>query len=161
MEIQIFSNSKFGQLRVALNEKGETVVCLADVCKALDIDNPSDVKRRLDSSNIDTIEVSTKSANRFGEFTRTTKMTYIGEPNLYRCIFQSNKKEAKEFQDWVFNTVLPQIRKTGGYIPLTAEDDEKSILAKALNIMQRTLEEKDRLIDQQHFLNLFCGEKFP
>ena len=35
MEIQIFSNSKFGQLRVALNEKGETVVCLADVCKAL------------------------------------------------------------------------------------------------------------------------------
>ena len=86
MEIQIFSNSKFGQLRVALNEKGETVVCLADVCKALDIDNPSDVKRRLDSSNIDTIEVSTKSANRFGEFTRTTKMTYIGEPNLYRCI---------------------------------------------------------------------------
>ena len=82
MEIQIFSNSKFGQLRVALNEKGETVFCLADVCKALDIDNPSDVKRRLDSSSIDTIEVSTKSANRFGEFTRTTKMTYIGEPNL-------------------------------------------------------------------------------
>ena len=149
MEIQIFSNSKFGQLRVVLNEKGETVVCLADVCKALDIDNPSDVKRRLDSSNIDTIEVSTKSANRFGEFTRTTKMTYIGEPNLYRCIFQSNKKEAKEFQDWVFNTVLPQIRKTGGYIPVSAEDDEKSILAKALNIMQRTLEEKDRLIEQQ------------
>ena len=149
MEIQIFSNSKFGQLRVALNEKGETVFCLADVCKALDIDNPSDVKRRLDSSNIDTIEVSTKSANRFGEFTRTTKMTYIGEPNLYRCIFQSNKKEAKEFQDWVFNTVLPQIRKTGGYIPVSAEDDEKSILAKALNIMQRTLEEKDRLIEEQ------------
>ena len=40
MEIKIFSNSKFGQLRVALNEKGETVVCLADVCKALDLANP-------------------------------------------------------------------------------------------------------------------------
>ena len=40
MEIHIFSNSKFGQLRVALNEKGETVVCLADVCKALDLANP-------------------------------------------------------------------------------------------------------------------------
>ena len=60
---------------------------------------------------------------------------------------------------------------------MSAEDDEKSILAKALNIMQRTLEDKDRLIEEQrpmaklsvtpmitgkgqeHFLNLFCGEK--
>ena len=159
MEIQIFSNSKFGQLRVALNEKGETVFCLADVCKALDLANPSQVKTRLDSSNLISMEVSTKSSNRHGEFTRITTMTYIGEPNLYRCIFQSNKKEAKEFQDWVFNTVLPQIRKTGGYIPVGAEDDEKSIMARALTIAQRTLEEKDRLIDQQHFLNLFCGEK--
>ena len=150
MEIQIFSNSKFGQLRVALNEKGETVVCLADVCKALAIGNTSDVKRRLDGAAIDTIEVCSTSVNQYGaKSVRTTKMTYIGEPNLYRCIFQSNKKEAKEFQDWVFNKVLPQIRKTGGYIPVSAEDDEKSILAKALNIMQRTLEAKDRLIEAQ------------
>ena len=160
MEIQIFSNSKFGQLRVALNEKGETVVCLADVCKALAIGNTSAVKRRLDEATLTSIKVCSTSVNQYGaKSVRTTTMTYIGEPNLYRCIFQSNKKEAKEFQDWVFNTVLPQIRKTGGYIPVTAEDDEKSILARALNIMQRTLEEKERLIDQQHFLNLFCGEK--
>ena len=150
MEIQIFSNSKFGQLRVALNEKGETVVCLADVCKALAIGNTSDVKRRLDGAAIDTIEVCSTSVNQYGaKSVRTTKMTYIGEPNLYRCIFQSNKKEAREFQDWVFNTVLPQIRKTGGYIPVGEEDDEKSILARALTIAQRTLEEKERLIEQQ------------
>ena len=52
MEIQIFSNSKFGQLRVALTENGETVFCLADVCKALDLANPSQVKMRLDSGNL-------------------------------------------------------------------------------------------------------------
>ena len=150
MEIQIFTNSKFGQLRVALNEKGETVVCLADVCKALAIGNTSDVKRRLDGAAIDTIEVCLTSVNQYGaKSVRTTKMTYIGEPNLYRCIFQSKKEEAKEFQDWVFNKVLLQIRKTGGYIPVGVEDDEKSILAKALNIMQRTLEVKDRLIEEQ------------
>ena len=149
MEIQIFSNSKFGQLRVALNEKGETVFCLADVCKALGIVEPSRVKERLDSGNLHAVKVTTKGKNQHGEFTRITTMTYIGEPNLYRCIFQSNKKEAKEFQDWVFNEVLPQIRKTGGYIPVCEEDDEKTLLAKALNIMQRTLEEKDRLIEEQ------------
>ena len=66
MEIQIFSNSKFGQLRVALNEKGETVFCLADVCKALAIGNTSDVKRRLDGAAIDTIEVCLTSVNQYG-----------------------------------------------------------------------------------------------
>ena len=124
--------------------------CLSDVCKALAIGNTSDVKRRLDGAAIDTIEVCLTSVNQYGaKSVRTTKMTYIVEPNLYRCIFQSNKKEAKEFQDWVFNKVLPQIRKTGGYIPVTEEDDEKSILAKALTIAQRTLEAKDRLIEEQ------------
>ena len=149
MDIKIFANSNFGEIRITQNEKNEVFFCLMDVCNALDLANPSQVKTRLDSSNLISMEVSTKSSNRHGEFTRITTMTYIGEPNLYRCIFQSNKKEAKEFQDWVFNTVLPQIRKTGGYIPVTAEDDEKSILARALNIMQRTLEAKDRLIEEQ------------
>ena len=97
MEIQIFSNSKFGQLRVALNEKGETVVCLADVCKALAIGNTSAVKRRLDEATLTSIKVCSTSVNQYGaKSVRTTTMTYIGEPNLYRCIFQSNKEEARK-----------------------------------------------------------------
>lgn len=42
-------------------------------------------------------------------------LVFISEPNLYRVIFRSNKPEAKTFQDWVFNDVLPAIRKTGQY----------------------------------------------
>ena len=66
MEIQIFTNSKFGQLRVALNEKGETVVCLADVCKALAIGNTSAVKRRLDEATLTSIKVCSTSVNQYG-----------------------------------------------------------------------------------------------
>ena len=150
MEIKIFSSRNFGQLRVAQNPKGNTVFCLVDVCKALGIGNASDVKKRLDSGNIDLIEVTTKGKNQHGEFTRTTSMTFIGESNLYRCIFQSNKNEAKEFQDWVFNDVLPQIRKTGGYIPVDpAVDDDKSILSKALKIAERTLADTLRKLEEQ------------
>ena len=149
MDIKIFANSNFGEIRITQNEKNEVFFCLMDVCNALDLVNPSQVKKRLDYSNLISMEVSTKSSNRHGEFTRTTTMTYIGEANLYRCIFQSKKKEAKDFQNWIFGEVLPQIRKTGGYIPVTEEDDEKSILAKALTIAQRTLEAKDRLIEEQ------------
>ena len=149
MDIKIFGNPNFGDIRIAVNEKGEALFCLLDVCKALELANPSQVKTRLDSSNLISVEVTTKSANRHGEFTRTTSMTYIGEANLYRCIFQSKKEEAKAFQNWVFGEVLPQIRKTGGYIPVSAEDDQKAVLAKALGIMKRTLEEKNRLIEEQ------------
>lgn len=149
MDIKIFGNPTLGDIRIAVNENGEALFCLLDVCKALELANPSQVKTRLDSSNLISVEVTTKSANRHGEFTRTTSMTYIGEANLYRCIFQSKKEEAKTFQDWVFGEVLPQIRKTGGYIPVSAEDDEKTLLAKALGIMKRTLEEKERLIEEQ------------
>lgn len=149
MEIKIFANPNFGDIRIALNEKGEALFCLLDVCKALGLSNPTMVKERLDSGNLSSIEVTTKGKNQHGEFTRITSMTYIGEANLYRCIFQSNKEEAKAFQGWVFEEILPQIRRTGGYIPVSAEDDEKTVLAKALGIMKRTLEEKERLIEEQ------------
>ena len=150
MDIKIFGNPNFGDIRIAVNEKGEALFCLSDVCKILALANPSMVKCRLDEAGLSQIEVCSTSINQYGcKSVRTTKMTYINEANLYRCIFQSKKEEAKAFQDWVFGEVLPQIRKTGGYIPVSAEDDEKSILAKALNIMQRTLEAKDRLIEEQ------------
>lgn len=149
MDIKIFANPTFGDIRIAVNENGEALFCLLDVCNALELANPSQVKTRLDSSNLISVEVTTKSANRYGEFIRTKSMTYIGEANLYRCIFQSKKDEAKAFQGWVFGEVLPQIRKTGGYIPVSADDDEKTLLAKALGIMKRTLEEKERLIEEQ------------
>lgn len=45
--------------------------------------------------------------------------------------------------------VLPAIRKTGGYIPMSADDDDQDILAKAVLIAQRTIEQKDKLIQQQ------------
>ena len=149
MEIKVFSNSIFGDIRIAQNEKNEVYFCLADACQALDIAKPSPVKTRPEPSNLISVEVSTKSSNRHGEFTRITTMTYIGEANLYRCIFQSKKEEAKGFQNWVLGEVLPQIRKTGGYIPVDKEDDEMTVMAKALRIMNRTLEEKDRLIEEQ------------
>ena len=140
MEIQIFGSKNFGSLRVALNEKGETLFCLVDVCKALGIGNPSDVKKRLDSTNLDSIEVCTKSINRHGEYTRKISMTFIGEPNLYRCIFQSKKDDAKQFQDWVFGEVLPSIRKTGAYM---TRDTVLKVMAEPENILKlcRTLVE--------------------
>lgn len=83
-------------------------------------------------------------------------MKFIPESDLYRLVMSSKLPDAVRFQDWVCEEVLPQIRKTGGYIPVTTEDDEKTILSRALLICQRTIEQKDKLIDEQKPLVQFA-----
>ena len=71
---------------------------------------------------------------------------FLTESGVYKLIFKSKKKEAEKFQDWVTDVVLPQIRKTGGYIPVNEEMSEAEIMAKALLISQKTIEKKDELL---------------
>ena len=144
-QIQVFNHEQFGRIRICQSE-GKEWFCLSDVCKALELVNPARVKSRLSSRGITTM--NTPTYNQHGSMV-TQSMTYIDEPNLYRCIFQSRKAEAERFQAWVFEEVLPQIRKTGGYIPVSREDDEKTILAKAVKILMKTVEmQKQELAEQ-------------
>ena len=77
------------------------------------------------------------------------EMTIINESGLYVLILSSKLPQAKEFKRWVTNEVLPQIRKTGGYIPLNDCEDSGEIMARALMIAQRTIEQKDALLEMQ------------
>ena len=130
--VQIFKNPAFGQMRVQSNGKGEALFCLADVCAALSLTNPRVVKTRLNQKGVSSVYTLTEGGRQ--------NLTFIDEPNLYRCIFQSRKKEAEAFQDWVVEEVLPTIRKTGGYIPANEGESEADIMAKALLIAQRQIE---------------------
>lgn len=100
---------------------GEPWFCLKDVCGVLCIANPHDLMaKQLDKEGVDKIYTLTDGGKQ--------PLVYVNEPNLYRVIFRSNKQEAKQFQDWVFNDVLPTIRKSGRYErqpvaePLTPND---------------------------------------
>ena len=119
-------------MRVQSNGKGEALFCLADVCAALSLTNPRVVKTRLNQKGVSSVYTLTEGGRQ--------NLTFIDEPNLYRCIFQSRKKEAEAFQDWVVEEVLPTIRKTGGYIPANEGESEADIMAKALLIAQRQIE---------------------
>ncbi len=107
-DIQIFKNENFGEIRVNVNEQGEPMFCLADVCKALDLTNVSMVKSRLKEDGVSISEV-------IDSLGRTQQATFVTEANLYKCIFQSRTEKAEQFQDWVCEDVLPTIRKTGNY----------------------------------------------
>lgn len=106
MELQIFSNSEFGEIRT-ITKDDEPMFCLADVCKALELTQPSKVKERLNSKGVNIIPTLTKGGEQ--------KLLYINESNLYKTIFQSRKESAERFTDWVTSEVLPSIRKTGSY----------------------------------------------
>ena len=77
----------------------------------------------------------------------------INESGLYSLILSSKLESAKRFKRWVTSEVLPQIRKTGGYIPTKDSQgrqlSDEEIMAKALQISQRTIEQQQSLIDQQ------------
>lgn len=114
--VTIFENAQFGRVRTAGTSE-KPMFALADVCRVLDLGNPSQVKTRLRTCGVITNEVSSPIVSHGVNTGRTkqTKLTFINEPNLYRCIFQSRKKEAEAFQDWVFEEVLPAIRAKGQY----------------------------------------------
>ena len=140
-EIQIFESPEFGQIRTVMDKKGEPWFCLADVCKVLGLKSWH-VKERLGDNIVSTEAISDSLG-------RQRVVNFITEDGLYDVILDSRKPEAKRFRKWITSEVLPQIRKTGGYIPLNAEDNEKTIMAKALEIMNRTLAQKDELIEAQ------------
>ncbi len=112
MELQIFNNSEFGEIRTIAKDD-EPMFCLADVCKALELEQVSRVKARLKTDGVTTSKVT----DRLG---REQEATFINESNLYKTIFQSRKESAERFTDWVTSEVLPSIRKTGNYgVPKT------------------------------------------
>ena len=106
MNIQSF-NFQNQSVRVEF-KNGEPLFCLTDVAEILLLKNANPTRFNLKNDGIHKMySVDSKG--------RKNEITFINEPNLYRVIFRSNKPEAVKFQDWIFEEVIPQIRKTGGY----------------------------------------------
>lgn len=114
--VEIFNSPMFGELRTSRNEKDEPLFCLKDVCDSLGLQVGA-VVNRLQSCHISSIKVATEVISH-GAATgkmQEQEMFFVTEPDLYRVIFQSRKPSARKFQDWVFEEVLPTLRKEGSY----------------------------------------------
>lgn len=130
-ELTVFNNEMFGEIRT-IPKGGETWFVLADICNALGLTNASIVAARLDDDE--------RSKSDLG---RQGNGIIINESGLYSVILRSDKPNAKKFKKWITSEVLPQIRATGGYIPMTSEDTEQDIMAKALIIANNTITRKN------------------
>lgn len=113
--VEIFNSPMFGELRTSRNEKDEPLFCLKDVCDSLEL-RVNDVIKRT-GCHPDTIGVGVVTGKKSDgtDAIQEFDMYFITEPDLYRVIFQSRKSSARKFQDWVFEEVLPALRKEGSY----------------------------------------------
>ena len=126
--IQTF-NFGVNEVRTAIKENGDVYFCLVDVLPVLGLENRAISKFNLDDKGVEKLATPTNGG--------IQHLTYTNEPNLYRVIFRSNKAEARQFQDWVFNEVLPTIRKTGSYNTKHTELTAKEKV-ECLNILMST-----------------------
>ena len=134
-ELQIFQNPEFGEIRT-IEENGKVLFCGKDVASALGYKDTTNaikqhcrgvVKRHLtDSLGRDQIS------------------NFIPEGDIYRLAAKSELPGAERFESWIFDEVIPSIRKTGGYqIP-----QGKELLALAVLEAQKTIEAQATQIEE-------------
>lgn len=73
----------------------------------------------------------------------------ISESMVYKLAFKASNEVAEQFQDWLAIDVIPSIREHGGYIATSEDDDEESIMARAVLIANKTIEKKNQKIAEQ------------
>lgn len=128
-----FENAAFGKIRT-LTIDGEPWFVAADVCKALELGNPSMTVERLDADEKGISSIDTLGGKQ--------RMAIINEPGLYSVILCSRKPEAKAFKRWITHEVIPAIRKYGGYMT-------KSLLEQVLENPNLIYEFARRILAEQ------------
>ena len=154
---ELFQHPKFGNLRVLTDEKGDPWFVGKVVAEVLGYKNPAEAIS-------DHVVIGDRKTLIFKDYSKTllTKLwqgkdfrpkILINESGVYSLILGSKLPAAIEFKHWVTSEVLPQIRRTGGYIP-THDGEGKpysdlEIMSLAFQIHERTIAERDRKIAEQ------------
>ena len=105
-QMEIFKNPEFGSIRV-IEENGKYLFCGMDVAAALGYSNPRDALRR-HCKGVVKRDTLTEGGPQ--------QLSFIPEGDVYRLIVHSKLPTAERFERWVFDEVLPSIRKHGAYV---------------------------------------------
>ena len=140
-DIQIFNNPEFGSIR-SIEQNGEPWFVGKDVAQALGYSNPQKAIR----DHVDDLD---KGVNEMDTPGGKQQMPIINESGVYSLIFSSKLEGAQRFKRWVTSEVLPSIRRSGGYIAGQEQMTTEELLAKALVVTHKILEERNARIAAQ------------
>ena len=147
-KIKVFENPEFGSIRT-VEQDGEPWLAGKDVAAALGYSNPRDaISKHVDDEDKGVAKCDTLGGNQ--------NMTIINESGLYSLILSSRLPTAKKFKHWVTSEVLPSIRKTGGYISGQENMSDSELMAKALLVAQRQINQRDARIAEMQPKALFA-----
>lgn len=145
-ELQIYKNAEFGQIRTTEID-GKPYFVANDVAKALGYSVPKDAVTRHCKG-----AMKQRYLTEGGE----QEVKVIPEGDIYRLIVKSQLPNAEKFEAWVFDEVLPSIRKTGGYIAGQETMSDAELMAKALLVAQRQIEERNQQIERMRPKEIFA-----
>jgi prophage antirepressor-like protein len=156
MNLKMFQNSEFGEIRVVMQGEEPWFVA-SDISKILGYSQTFAMTRMLDESEISKIKSSEIEdlSNQFGN----NDLTIINESGLYQAIFASRKPEAKRFRLWVTGEVLPSIRRTGGYLIAKPEESGEEIMARAILVAADTIKRLQSERDEAIRTKALIGSK--
>ena len=154
-QVAVFENPEFGTVRTTIDEKGEPWFCAKDLCDVLGYKRADNAVRQhvnpLDAlKQCIKVEDHIKRDGTIRE--RLIQMIFVNESGFYALVLGSKLASAVKFKDWVTSVVLPQIRKTGGYIPVKEGESEEETIRNAEEILRATLKKKEELLEQQRKL---------
>ena len=155
-QVAVFENPEFGTVRTATDDKGDPWFCAKDLCDVLGYKRADNaVRQHVNSSDALKQCVARIAKNRYGECNgkmQVVPMIFVNESGFYALVLGSKLATAVKFKDWVTSVVLPQIRKTGGYIPVKEGESEEETIRNAEEILRATLKKKEMLLEQQRKL---------
>lgn len=152
--INIYTHPQFGSIRTVMDDKSNIWFVGKDVAMMLGYSTPL-------NAISDHVEKEDCIVLTYKAFAKTSKACLwsgndfsnkilINESGLYSLVLSSKLPKAKEFKHWVTSEVLPSIRKFGGYMLTKQEDNDETIMARAILIAQTTI---DRLKNENKQLN--------
>ena len=148
----VFENPEFGKIRTLTDGNGEPLFCAKDVCDVLGYKRARCAVAQL-VNTFDAVKHSVKVSGSLRKdgtpSKRLQKMIFVNESGFYALVLGSKLSTAVKFKNWVTSDVLPQIRKTGGYIPVQQGESDEETIRHAEEILRATLKEKENLLKKQ------------
>ena len=145
--LKIFKSDDFGSVRT-VEQDGKVLFCGRDIATALGYANTKDALSKHCKGVAIRYPLQTSGG--------IQEVRFITEGDVYRLITHSRLPAAEEFERWVFDGILPSIRKNGGYLAGQEKMTDAEIMAKALMVAQRTIENKQAEIEQMQPKVLFA-----
>lgn len=152
IQVMVFENPEFGRIRTMTDKKGYPLFCGKDVCEALGYRKPDvAVRQHVTARDVTKRYVGLMVGKKKDgtPIVQQRQILFVTESGLYALIFGSKLDTAQKFKHWVTSVVLPQIRKTGGFVPLNESDTDEDIRRRTEEVLKATLEQKDKLIAEQ------------